>query len=269
MATPNIHIGIIAGKLNGVMPGADAERLAHRIDVDAGAGALGIFALQRVRDAAGELDHFEPALDVALGVGDDLAVLGRRAARRARPCWLSTSALNLNMTRARRCGLVAAQAGCAALAASTRARASRRCRARRGPGPRPRDGFHTSLVRLPSATLAAVDEMLDAAHGTSFDLIWPRPSQARPRMPAWATRRMIDAFDIACRLAVPPSPAVRSPPRPRRIAALPQLSPGVSAARMKADVEKMVQLRHAAYLVVADRPQARDRRRSALGRGAR
>ena len=31
---------------------ADAERLAHRIDVDAGAGADGIFALQRLRDAA-------------------------------------------------------------------------------------------------------------------------------------------------------------------------------------------------------------------------
>ena len=41
-----------------------------------GPGALGIFALQRVRDAAGELDHLEAALDVALGVGDDLAVLG-------------------------------------------------------------------------------------------------------------------------------------------------------------------------------------------------
>ena len=57
--------------------GADAERLAHRIDVDAGPGADGIFALQRMRDAAGEFDHLEPALDVALGVGDDLAVLGR------------------------------------------------------------------------------------------------------------------------------------------------------------------------------------------------
>ena len=29
-----------------------------------------------MRDAAGELDHFEPALDVALGVGEGLAVLG-------------------------------------------------------------------------------------------------------------------------------------------------------------------------------------------------
>jgi hypothetical protein len=37
---------------------------------------LRIFALQRVRDAAGIFDHFEAALDVAAGVGDDLAVLG-------------------------------------------------------------------------------------------------------------------------------------------------------------------------------------------------
>ncbi len=40
-----------------------------------------IFALERLRDAAGELDHLEPALDVALGVGDDLAVLGRQDLR--------------------------------------------------------------------------------------------------------------------------------------------------------------------------------------------
>ena len=66
IAMPNIHIGIIAGKLNGVMPATDAERLAHRIDVDAGAGAEGIFALQRLRDSAGIFDHFEPALNVAL-----------------------------------------------------------------------------------------------------------------------------------------------------------------------------------------------------------
>ena len=43
-----------------------------------GPAPIGIFALQRLRDAAGEFDHFEPALDVALGVGDDLAVLARQ-----------------------------------------------------------------------------------------------------------------------------------------------------------------------------------------------
>ena len=75
MAGAHFHSGIMAGKLNGVMPGDDAERLAHRVDVDAGAGALGVLALQQVRDADGELDDLEAALDVALGVGDGLAVL--------------------------------------------------------------------------------------------------------------------------------------------------------------------------------------------------
>jgi hypothetical protein len=69
MATPNIHIGIIAGKLNGVIP-------AYRIDVDPRAGALGVFALEGMGDAAGIFDHLEAALDVAAGVGDHLAMLG-------------------------------------------------------------------------------------------------------------------------------------------------------------------------------------------------
>ena len=40
--------GTIAGKLNGVMPGDDAERLADRVDVDAGRGLLGEPALEQV-----------------------------------------------------------------------------------------------------------------------------------------------------------------------------------------------------------------------------
>jgi hypothetical protein len=58
--------------------GDHAERLPHGIDVDAGAGAFGIFALHQMRNAAGEFDHFEAALDVALGVGNGLAVLARQ-----------------------------------------------------------------------------------------------------------------------------------------------------------------------------------------------
>ena len=55
--------------------GDDAERLAHRIDVDAGAGAVGIFALHQMRRAEAEFEHLDAALNVALGVGDRLAVL--------------------------------------------------------------------------------------------------------------------------------------------------------------------------------------------------
>ena len=54
--------------------GDHAERLAQRVDVDAGACALGVLTLDQVRDADGELDHLDAALDVALGVRDGLAV---------------------------------------------------------------------------------------------------------------------------------------------------------------------------------------------------
>src|SRR5262249_14765727 len=56
--------------------GDDAERLADGEEVDAGSGAFRELALEQVRNAAGELDHLEAALDVALGVGEGLAVLG-------------------------------------------------------------------------------------------------------------------------------------------------------------------------------------------------
>ena len=55
--------------------GDDAERLAHRVDVDAGAGAIGVLALQQMRDAEANSTTSSAALDVALGVGDRLAVL--------------------------------------------------------------------------------------------------------------------------------------------------------------------------------------------------
>ena len=58
--------------------GDDAERLAHRIEIDARACAVGIFALHQMRDAEREFDHLDAALDVALGVGDRLAVLARQ-----------------------------------------------------------------------------------------------------------------------------------------------------------------------------------------------
>ncbi len=58
--------------------GDHAERLAQRVDVDAGARALGVLTLEQVRDADGELDDLDAALDVALGVGDGLAVFERQ-----------------------------------------------------------------------------------------------------------------------------------------------------------------------------------------------
>ena len=53
----------------------DAERLPDRVHVDAGRDALGVAALEQVRDAAGELHDLEAAGDLAEGVGVHLAVL--------------------------------------------------------------------------------------------------------------------------------------------------------------------------------------------------
>ncbi|OLE17654.1 MAG: hypothetical protein AUG88_06265 [Actinobacteria bacterium 13_1_20CM_4_68_12] len=58
-------------------PRADADRLPDRIDVDPGRGLLGEAALQQLWDPAAELDHLEPARDLALRVREYLAVLGR------------------------------------------------------------------------------------------------------------------------------------------------------------------------------------------------
>ena len=57
-------------------PGAHTERLADRIQIHARRDVVGELAFHQVRDAAGELDHFQPSLDRPLGVGKHLAVLG-------------------------------------------------------------------------------------------------------------------------------------------------------------------------------------------------
>src|SRR4030081_2545931 len=62
MAGGDFHIGVMAGEIEGRDAGDHAERLPHRIDVDAGPGAFGVLALHQMRDAAGEFDHFEAAL---------------------------------------------------------------------------------------------------------------------------------------------------------------------------------------------------------------
>ena len=68
----NIHIGTMTGKLNGVMPTHDAQRLAQAEHVDAGADVVAEFPLQEVRRAAGELDDFESAGHFAARIADVL-----------------------------------------------------------------------------------------------------------------------------------------------------------------------------------------------------
>ena len=56
------------------MRDADAERLTHRIHIDAGAGAVGEIALQQFRRADTIFHHLETALHVARRIGQRLAV---------------------------------------------------------------------------------------------------------------------------------------------------------------------------------------------------
>ena len=60
--------------------GADADGLTMGENVDAGAGAMGVFTLEHMRDAAAEFDDFKTALDIALRIGEHFAVLGRQDA---------------------------------------------------------------------------------------------------------------------------------------------------------------------------------------------
>jgi hypothetical protein len=61
--------------------GAYAERLAHRMAVDAGADFLAVFTLDEMRYAHRELDDFDAALHRAGGIGERLAVFCRNQFR--------------------------------------------------------------------------------------------------------------------------------------------------------------------------------------------
>lgn len=57
--------------------GHHAQRLAQVPVVDAAADVVGELGLEQVRDAAGEFHHLNAARDLALGIGEHLAVLAR------------------------------------------------------------------------------------------------------------------------------------------------------------------------------------------------
>ena len=78
--SPHPH-GHHRGEVERRDPGDDAERLPDRVDVDSGRRLLGELALEQRRDAAGVLDHLEPAGDLAQRVGMHLAVLACEEAR--------------------------------------------------------------------------------------------------------------------------------------------------------------------------------------------
>ena len=75
MASGNIHIGTMAGKLNGVMPATTPTGCRIEYESTLGGDVLREAALEQVRDAAGELDDLQAPRHLARGVGGDLAVL--------------------------------------------------------------------------------------------------------------------------------------------------------------------------------------------------
>ena len=76
-AIGNIHIGTIAGKLNGVMPATTPSGWRSECESTPVGDLLGRLALEQVRRAARELDDLEAALHLAARVVDGLAVLAR------------------------------------------------------------------------------------------------------------------------------------------------------------------------------------------------
>ncbi len=63
--------------------GDDAQRLAHRPHIDPRSDPLGKLALEQLRCAADEVDHFESALQVPTGIGEYLAVFAGEQFREA------------------------------------------------------------------------------------------------------------------------------------------------------------------------------------------
>ena len=81
IAIGNIHSGIIAGKLNGVMPAHTPQGLQQCVRVDAVGHVVGQLAQLQVADAGCVLDNLEAAEHVAFGIGERLALLGGQDGR--------------------------------------------------------------------------------------------------------------------------------------------------------------------------------------------
>ena len=117
--------------------GDDAQRLAHRIDVDARARRPRC-TRPSARAGCRRRTRSPPArAGCRRGCRRPPCRARTRAARASSSMCASTRRLNSNITRARRCGFCAAQAGCAASAALHRlVDHRRRRRGRRAPAPR-------------------------------------------------------------------------------------------------------------------------------------
>ena len=80
MATGYIHIGTMAGKLKGVMPATTPSGWRSDQEFDLRPDVAAVLALQKMRNAAGEIDDVDAAGEFACGVVMGLAVLSRDGA---------------------------------------------------------------------------------------------------------------------------------------------------------------------------------------------
>ena len=114
-AGANFHIGIMAGKLNGVMPATTPSgwRIEKRsmpgpaLSLNSPLSRCGMPQANSTTSSPRWMSPLESAKVLPCSEESSLARLSYS---------FCTSSRNLNSTRARRCGLVAAQAGCAASA---------------------------------------------------------------------------------------------------------------------------------------------------------
>src|SRR4051812_42744211 len=182
----------------------------------------------------------------------------------------STSSLNLNITRARRCGLVAAQAGCAALAESIAFSRSAALPRRTWAWTWPWLGSNTSPWRSPEAK---VEPPMKWSMLRSMDMRpdlkvlgrgSPRPApgqmpvaeaEERESRDAWFRRFVGPVADRRSAIAFAGREAARDHRSGQRRTA-------------QGDGRASRQLRHSAYAFVADRPEARNRRCAGLGQVA-
>ena len=81
-----------------------ADRLAHTVDINTGSCALGVFAFAEMGYTAGKLNDIQATLNVAVGVGYYFAVFCSDQGRQLISIGLTF--VQLNSTRARRCGFM-------------------------------------------------------------------------------------------------------------------------------------------------------------------
>ena len=167
-ALANIHIGTIAGKLNGVMPATTPSGCRMQYTSMPVLGLLAVPALQAGCGMPHANSMFSrPRATSPERIRQHLAVLPRRSSEAISLRLASTSSRMWNITSARRDRFVARHAGNAALAAATAASTSQ-TKPDRPSCLLPSAGFQTTPSDPRSLDNLPVDPMMNPIHALSF-----------------------------------------------------------------------------------------------------